>query len=72
MSIFDMFDPLVDNEPVRPEKPLGDTSLMNGMDLPPCEVCKTPMEPRVFFGHIYGWRCPECNPHKEKHWSNAK
>jgi len=72
MSIFDIFDPLVDNEPVRSERPLGDTSLMLGMDVPLCEKCEAPMEPRVFFGHVYGWRCSECNPLEEKHWSNKK
>jgi tRNA(Ile2) C34 agmatinyltransferase TiaS len=49
--------------------PFGDTSLMVGMEVPTCEECGSHMEPRVFFGHVYGWRCPQCNPLGQKCWS---
>lgn len=50
--------------------PLGDTSLMGGVKVPLCS-CGEPMVPRVFFGRIYGWRCPSCEPIVSNGWSNA-
>jgi len=42
---------------------------MYGMEVPVCEECGAYMEPKVFFGHVYGWRCNECNPLEQKVWS---
>lgn len=53
-------------------EPLGDTSLMNGLQVPACETCGTSMQPKVFFGHIYGWRCPLCSPLELKQWSKSE
>lgn len=49
--------------------PLGDTSLMYGMELPACKRCGYSLTPRVWFGYVIGWRCPNCNPEETKFWS---
>ena len=42
--------------------PLGDTSLMDGMTLPLCPKCGEAMQPMVFMGYVYRWKCYRCHP----------
>ena len=64
-------DPLgsIFTEPENPEPYLGDTRFLHRAET--CSKCFHPMEPRVFFGQVIGWRCDTCNPVSLKGWSMA-